>query len=158
MKRILIAVVAAFVVLLVGAMVWVRSLGHDAATWHVDPTTAPDPRSPNWYKVEPDGPNPAPVFDHAADDLSAALDRVVAGQPRIELLQDDRASSGPVSWVQTSAVFGFPDYVSIKVIPLGEGQSTLAVFSRARLGVSDLGVNEKRVEAWLAELDRQLGS
>lgn len=148
---------AVLVALFAGSIVYVRSLSHDAATWHVDPQTAPDPSTPNWYRVGPDEPNRAPVFDVGTAELSAALDRVVASQSNIELLQDDRSTGGPVTWVQRSALFGFPDYVSVKVLPSGDQQSTVAMFSRARLGQSDLGVNEKRVTAWLAELAIQVG-
>lgn len=144
-------------VLFAASLVFVRSLSHDVQQWHVDPVTAPAPSTPNWYRVTPGGENPAPVFDASVDELSAAFDRVVAAQPRIELLQDDRATGGPVTWVQRSALFGFPDYVSVSFSPVEGGGSTLAVFSRARLGQSDLGVNEKRVTAWLQALESELG-
>ena len=54
--------------------------------------------------------------------------------------------------MQTSSLFGFPDYVSVKFIEIDAANSTLAIFSRSRLGQSDLGVNKKRVEAWLGQL------
>lgn len=151
---ILFAVVAT---LFVGSIAYVRSLSHDVAQWHVDPQTAPDPSTPNWYRTSPGGENPAPVFAASVDELSAAFDRVVAAQSATELLADDRASGGPVTWVQRSSLFGFPDYVSVSFLPSGDGGSTLAVFSRARLGQSDLGVNEKRVNAWLAAVESELG-
>lgn len=167
-KRMLLALIGVVVVGFVGAIVGIRSLGHDVDRWHVDPLTAPDPSTPNWYRVTPGGENPAPVFDVAPMELSAAFDRVVAAQPRIELLADDRDStpagrgqpSGTVTWVQRSALFGFPDYISVQFLPAGGGDgatSTVAVFSRSRLGQSDLGVNEKRVTAWLAALEAELG-
>ena len=157
------------VTLFAGTIAYVRSLSHDVAQWHVDPQTAPDPSTPNWYRVMPGGENAAPVFDVTSAELSAAFDRVVSEQPRVELLQDDRLPNttggdrpaqliGPVTWVQRSALFGFPDYISVAFLPVGDGQqSTLAIFSRARLGQSDLGVNDKRVTAWLAALEAELG-
>ena len=57
-----------------------------------------------------------------------------------------------MTYVQTSGLFGFPDYVSVKFIEIDAANSTLAIFSRSRLGKSDLGVNKKRVEAWLGQL------
>jgi len=54
--------------------------------------------------------------------------------------------------VQRSALFRFPDTVSIEVIPLGDSRSTLAIYSRSTYGYSDLGVNRKRIERWLARL------
>lgn len=151
---------------LVGSVLYVRSLSHDVAQWHVDPVAAPEPSTPNSYRVMPGGENAAPVFAVSDDELSAAFDRVVAAQPRIELLADDRApssaggggpqTSGTVTWVQRSALFGFPDYISVAFLPGDGTQSTLAVFSRSRLGQSDLGVNEKRVTAWLSALEAEL--
>ena len=154
----LLMLLAVVVVAIVGLIVGVRSLGHDVERWHVDPQAAPDPSSPNWYRVGPDSPNQSPVFAVSVDELSAALDRVVAQQPRTQQLADDRATGGPVTWVQRSAVFGFPDYVSVSLLPAGDdGSSTLAVLSRSRLGESDLGVNEKRVTAWLQALEAEVG-
>lgn len=142
------------VVLFAGSLAYVRSLSHDVGQWHVDPQAAPDPSTPNWYRVTPDGENPAPVFQASVDELSSAFDRVVAAQNFIELLKDDRPE-GPVTWVQRSALFGFPDYISASFLPAGDG-STVAIFSRARVGQSDLGVNEKRVNAWLAAVEAEL--
>lgn len=141
----------------VGSIAFVRSLSHDAGQWHVDPQAAPDPSTPNWYRVAPGGVNAAPEFSVPVSDLSSAFDRVVDKQPRIELLQDDRPSGGPVTWVQRSALFGFPDYISVQLLETESGAgSTLAMFSRARLGQSDLGVNKKRITAWLAALEAEV--
>ncbi len=141
-----------------GSIAIVRTLSHDVEQWHVDPQTAPDPSTPNWHRVLPGGENPAPVFDVPATDLASAFDRVVGEQSSIELLKDDRSSGGPVTWVQRSALFGFPDYISVSFLSLDDdAKSTLAIFSRARIGKSDLGVNEKRVTAWLTALETELG-
>jgi uncharacterized protein (DUF1499 family) len=48
---------------------------------------------------------------------------------------------------------GFPDYVSVRFLDLGDGETGVAVYSRARYGQSDLGVNRARVENWLAALE-----
>lgn len=154
MLWILLAVV---VVGFVGSIAFVRTLSHDADQWHVDPQTAPDPSTPNWYRLTPGGEQAAPEFGVSVSELSSAFDRMVSKQPRIELLQDDRSSGGPVTWVQRSALFGFPDYISVQFLDTEDGEgSTLAIFSRARLGQSDLGVNEKRITAWLVALETEI--
>ncbi len=60
--------------------------------------------------------------------------------------------------MQRSRVFGFPDYLTVKAVAVdsnaGEGGAGLIIWSRARYGRSDFGVNQARVEAWLAALDR----
>ena len=58
-----------------------------------------------------------------------------------------------------SRVWGFPDYVSVRVLPGdAEGTSTLAILSRLRFGRSDVGVNAARMQTWLAEVGARLGS
>lgn len=151
------------IVFFAGTIAIVRTLSHDVEQWHVDPQTAPDPSTPNWYRVVPEGENAASVYNVSAEVLSQAFDRVVGNQSSIELLKDDRSSGGPVTWVQRSALFGFPDYISVSFLPVavenadGGASSTLAIFSRARIGQSDLGVNKKRVTAWLAALEAEVG-
>ena len=56
------------------------------------------------------------------------------------------------TYVQRSAWMRFPDYISVRALPAGDKRATLAVFSRSRYGASDLGVNAKRVSAWLAAI------
>lgn len=169
MLYLLLAVVAA---LLLAMVIGPRLLSHDVEQWHVDPVTAPKPSSPNSYRAG-DGPDAlfdrdVPVFRVDAATLSAAWDRMVEQQPRVSIVADDRlvgsdaAVEGIVTYVQRSAFFGFPDYISVRFVSAGSFDdgtpaSTLVVFSRSRLGESDLGVNEKRVNAWLAALEAELG-
>lgn len=154
----LIGIVVLVVAVVGGGAIAVRSAGHDVDRWHVDPLTAPSPSTPNSYRVGPDASTvpvdaPAPVYDVTPEELSAAFDRLIAAEARTELLADDRGSGGAVTVVQRSALFGFPDYVSVRFLPVAEGDgSTVAMFSRSRFGQSDLGVNEKRVNRWLEEL------
>ncbi len=58
-----------------------------------------------------------------------------------------------ITYVQRSRVFGFPDYLTVKAVVM-DGGAGLIIWSRARYGRSDFGVNRARVEAWLAALDR----
>ncbi len=159
------------VVAFVGSVVGVRMLDHDIGRWHVDPVTAPKPSTPNSYRAG-DGPEAlfdrdVPVYPVDPATLSAAWDRMIQKQPRVDVLADDRlpgagtrVMEGVVTYVQRSAVFGFPDYISVRFVSAGtdDGQhsSTLVVFSRSRLGQSDLGVNGKRVNAWLDALEAEL--
>ena len=58
-----------------------------------------------------------------------------------------------MTYVTRSALWGFPDYTSVKVVPDGAG-SVVTIFARARFGESDIGVNRARVERWLSQLAR----
>ncbi len=73
------------------------------------------------------------------------------------LIQQVKKDSLMITYVQRSRVFGFPDCLTVKAVAIestGEAGAGLIIWSRARYGRSDFGVNRARVEAWLAALDR----
>ena len=147
-------------VLAAGASIGIRRASDDPAEWHLDPLTAPTPSTPNSYRIAPVGESidrdaDAPTFSVSVADLADAFDAVALGDDRVEVLAGS-ASDGFVTYVQRSAFFAFPDYVSVRFIEADGGGSTLAVFSRSRYGKSDLGVNKKRVTRWLEQLGRTL--
>ncbi|MEM0922633.1 MAG: DUF1499 domain-containing protein [Pseudomonadota bacterium] len=55
------------------------------------------------------------------------------------------------TFVQRSKLVGFPDFLTVKSVPVAGGAS-LVVYSRSQYGYSDLGVNKARVEDWLSKL------
>ena len=63
-----------------------------------------------------------------------------------------------VHYVARSAVFNFPDLIMAQVQKDGADGSRLILYSRSVYGESDLGVNRKRVETWLAALQTKLPS
>jgi len=52
-------------------------------------------------------------------------------------------------YIQRSAIFGFPDIVTVELVALGPERSSVAVYSRSRYGGYDFAKNRKRVERWL---------
>lgn len=119
---------------------------------------------PNQFLVLPEGFEAAaepharsPVFAVAAEMLAEAVKRVALAEPRTTLLSGDDAA-GRYEFVQRSALFRFPDVVSVEIVPEGEGRACLAVYSRAKVGYSDFGVNRKRIERWLSALKAELPS
>jgi uncharacterized protein (DUF1499 family) len=60
-----------------------------------------------------------------------------------------------ITYVQRSRIIGFPDYITVKAVPmetgLPEAGAGLIVYSRSRYGYGDFGVNRARVEAWLMQ-------
>jgi len=98
-----------------------------------------------------------PPYHLSADRLFAMVREVATQQPRTyqaalypEHLQAD--------YVARSAVFNFPDLIMVQVRADSPDSSDLILYSRSVYGRGDLGVNPKRVEAWLGALDKKLPS
>ncbi|HYE28249.1 MAG TPA: DUF1499 domain-containing protein [Allosphingosinicella sp.] len=62
--------------------------------------------------------------------------------------------AGTVEATDTSTFFRFKDDVVVRVRPAPEGGSLVDMRSISRVGVSDVGVNAKRVRAFLADLQK----
>ncbi len=139
---------------------FVRFAPHPAAEWHADPLTLADPESPNWYRLVPSGtPVPpgatrvmeAPAYAVPPDALARAFHAHALGQPRTVALAGS-PEEGWMSYVQRTPLMRYPDTVSVRIVDLGNGRSSLALISRSRFGESDLGVNEERVKTWMRTL------
>jgi len=92
-----------------------------------------------------------PIYPVAAPRLLAIVRGVLAEQPRMTVLRDTDAR---IVAVQRSLVFRFPDTIWIEIVPRGEQQASLAIYSRSAYGRSDFGVNRARVTALLAAIGR----
>ncbi len=137
---------------LAGVMLYVRLAPSDPAEWHVDPRAAAKPDSPNsWLIRSVGGDAPAPEFAISPAELAEVVDAVILAQPRTQRLAGS-VEDGHVTYVTRTQWMGYPDYVSVRVYATATG-SSLAVFSRSRFGQSDLGVNRKRLEEWMAAID-----
>jgi len=55
-------------------------------------------------------------------------------------------------FVARSALLNFPDLITAQVAEAGPDASTLVLYSRSVYGYSDLGVNRKRLNTWLAAI------
>ena len=155
LPKVAVYVVAAVVLLIAGSMVYFRAVSDDPAVWHVDPVTAGRTGRPNDVKALPPGLGEAEIRTEvrpvAPEALAERFHAVATAAPRVSVV-----GGGPdeafTTYVQRSAVFGFPDYVSVRAVEV-EGGAALAIFSRSRYGQSDLGVNRARVEDWLSRLE-----
>lgn len=127
-----------------------------------DPTTVARTGRPNDRLVCPPGAcaapvdAPSPVLAVAAERLFEAWREVVEAQPRTVLLEVDRSGLRLVA-EQRSRLFGFVDTIAIKILPLPDGRTSFAAYSRSETGYWDLGVNAARLEAWIAALLDRLG-
>jgi len=147
------------------APIVIRRAPDDPGVWHVDPMTAATTGKPNWYRLVPDDAEverdperdgAPPLFTESAAEVARAFNRVALTDDRVVVLAG-RADDGFVTYIQRSALFGFPDYNSVRFIDLPEGGSTIAFYARARYGHSDMGVNRKRVAKWIDGTVKQLG-
>jgi hypothetical protein len=114
------------------------------------------PTTPNTALAAPAGfrPEPdivTPSYPVPAPALYAAMVAVAEAQTRTYLLKayDDQLQA---HFVARSFFFRFPDLITVQVTADGPDRSNLVVWSRSVYGRSDLGVNRKRVAAWLAAL------
>lgn len=114
------------------------------------------PASPNTALAAPAGFRPEPdivtrAYGLPPQTLYDAVRKVALAQPRTyaHVAYDDRLQA---HFVARSAVFNFPDLIAVQVTPEGG----LILWSRSVYGESDMGVNRKRVQAWLAALDAAL--
>jgi uncharacterized protein (DUF1499 family) len=93
----------------------------------------------------------SPVFAMAAQRLGDYLDEVIAGESSIVRVAQEPAQHRLVL-VQHSLLLRFPDVVTVEFVAFGPERSSLAIYSRARYGRGDFGVNRKRVLRWLGRL------
>lgn len=131
-------------------LLFVRFAPSEPADWHADPLTVVKPARPNHWLIRDGGDAPAILLPQPPDQVMARLDSIARATPRTRLLAGQGFHK---TWRTRSAVFGFPDYTSIRVEPAGQG-TRLTLFARARFGSSDFGVNRKRAEDWIAQLSR----
>jgi len=120
----------------------------------LDFATLRRPWKPNNYLLAADNmtparaDGPAPEFAVPADRLIDAFRKVALAQPRTVETGFDRQLN-QAEFVQRSRIFRFPDTLTARAVPLAEGRSCLALYSRARYGIRDFGVNRARIHYWL---------
>ncbi len=133
------------------AAIWFRVVPMPAATWHVEPADVTPPQSPN-HDLRL-GPR-APVLAAPLAEVAARLDAVARGVGARIIAGD--AGAGHVTYVVRSRIMGFPDAVSVRLVPV-EGGTRAEMFSRSRYGYSDMGVNAARLDRWIAAIAAQTG-
>lgn len=142
--------------LLIFAMVWLRAVPDDPGTWHLDPAVTERTGRDNDFLMAPTGTvaaeidTVAEVKAVAPKDLLFQFDAIARNASRTAVVAGS-VDEGMITYVQRSAVLGFPDYITVKAVEAGDGAG-LIVWSRSRYGYSDMGVNRARIEGWLAQV------
>lgn len=124
------------------------------------------PRSPNTYLVAPEGvcghsepDKELGSLPYTPDDLFAALIRLIEGQKGWSVAESD-SERRLIHAIVTSRLMRYKDDVDFLVLPMetidpDDGKhARLAIYSRSRIGHSDLGANRKRVNFILDCLDK----
>ena len=104
------------------------------------------------YRLTPGDDNAFPV---TPDALFNAWLAVADRQPRTERLAADPALRCALH-VQRTPTLKFPDYIRAEVVDLTPDRCGLLIDSRSRYGLTDFGVNRRRVTSWFAELRAEL--
>lgn len=120
--------------LLAGALIYIRVAGHDRDHWHQMPGTVEQRE----FK--------AGVMRVVGSDALARLHEIILATPRTEVLAGT-VEEGMITYITRSAIIGFPDYTTIR-----QAELQIEIYGRLRFGRSDLGVNGKRIDRWLGAL------
>lgn len=110
---------------------------------------------PGYCAVEPGTASPAFPID--AGRLAELWREMLGSESRVLMLSSQPQERRYVL-IQRSALFGFPDVITVEFVPLDPDRSSLAIYSRARYGKLDFGVNRVRAERWLSRLQQLAGS
>lgn len=95
----------------------------------------------------------SPVFAIDADRLTELWTKALRGESGIVMLLAAPERHRFVL-IQHSAVLRFPDVITAELVALSPDRSSLALYSRARYGRLDFGVNRRRVERWISRLQQ----
>jgi uncharacterized protein DUF1499 len=117
----------------IGTLAFIRFAPVNVDRWHV-PVTASTSR---------DLPNGSIRVTKTDPQALARADAAVRALPRTKVLAGS-VDEGRITYVTRSAMFGFPDYTTIEY-----SDGLLRMYSRARFGSSDFGVNRARLERLL---------
>ena len=138
---------------------WGCSPEHEAVP--LDPLAAGRTDRPNDFLVCPAGycenaNATASVYEIDADGLFERWLAVIGQAPRTRIVGVD-PDQRLVHAEQRSQIFRFVDTALVRVVEVDQGASFVA-YSRSELGYSDMGVNQERLEGWMAALDASVST
>ncbi len=127
------------------------------------------PASPNTYLVAPEGlcefariDQVSPIYPMTPQALQLALEAVIKTRKDWQI-KPDKLTDGHIAFVAVSGFLKFKDDVDIFILPVLPSEasagkmpisSQLAVYSRSRIGYSDMGANGKRVKELLTAIGK----
>lgn len=147
-------IVAIFFLILLGAAL----MASDPAQ-QIDFKNITLPNSPNYFLLCPKdycnvkSNETSPIFNYSIVDLDSRFQNMVNKQKHITIVQSD-AQNHQYTYIQRTPLLRFPDTINVKLIALSDNQSTLAIMSQSKYGYSDLGTNQRRINYWLSDLNK----
>lgn len=98
----------------------------------------------------------SPIFEGPPRALRRTMREALASERGLTLVHaDDPALTD--RYVQRTALLGFPDTIVVRFVARPRDRSTVLIYSRSKLGWSDLGANRARVGRWLSRLGERAG-
>lgn len=147
--------IAVIAVLAVAAgAIYMRTLAHDAKRWNIDPRGFALPAGTQNAALK--AGTDALRFDAPPSVVAAEIKRMALSQHRTTHLAGSPTDM-PMTFVETSGIMAYPDYISVLVTAEGTG-SAVHILSRSRFGKSDLGVNDARLKRWSEQLETVLAN
>ena len=122
------------IVLVLGA--YIRLAPSDPAIWHKMPAN---------LEVGDGVGSAARRVDDRGDTL-AQLDEIIRKSPRTSVLAGS-VEDGMITYITRTPLARFPAYTTVR-----QKAGSVELYGRLRFGRSDMGVNRKRLDGWLAQL------
>lgn len=97
----------------------------------------------------------SPVFNLPVNELFAQALALWSALPRVRCVYSD-VDASRAAFVETTKILRFRDDILVEFVSVGTDQSSVIMYSRSRVGYSDLGVNRKRVDHWLNVLRQHI--
>jgi uncharacterized protein (DUF1499 family) len=94
----------------------------------------------------------SPLFAMTLERLAGATRRMLTSEPNAVMLEAS-PERGRFTLIQHTPLLRFPDIVTIELVSVAPGRSSLAIYSRSRYGRGDLGTNRRRVLRWLRQIE-----
>ncbi|MEM1039124.1 MAG: DUF1499 domain-containing protein [Pseudomonadota bacterium] len=93
----------------------------------------------------------SPVYAVDAARLKDAILKTASAEPGIVRV-DGETNENELRFVTYSPLMRFPDTTRVRIIPIDETSSTLAMYAQAQVGQTDFGANLARLKRWLRKL------
>ena len=93
----------------------------------------------------------SPIFNISSKELYSVFYTIIIGERAIKVTYSDR-NELKSEFVQYTRLFRFPDDISVEFVEMDNNLSSIAIYSRSRIGYYDFRVNKRRVKRLINSL------